>query len=89
MESFTRTQTDTLAEMVAPDRFSTGQSNRALHIKDISPHQGKLPAGVIWPVTTEEYPLFLPIPMPLVFPSPPGGRVPAPKATPFRSLAAW
>jgi D-lactate dehydrogenase (cytochrome) len=54
MESFTRPQTDALSKMVAPDRFSTGQSNRELHIKDISPHRGKLPAGIIWPVTTEE-----------------------------------
>jgi D-lactate dehydrogenase (cytochrome) len=39
---------------VASDRFSTGQSNRELHVKDISPHRGRLPAGIIWPVTTEE-----------------------------------
>ena len=40
--------------MVAPDRFSTGRSNRELHLRDISFHQGNLPAGIIWPVTTEE-----------------------------------
>ncbi len=54
MEQFTQTQIDALSKRVAPDRFSTGQSNRELHIKDISPHRGKLPAGIIWPVTTEE-----------------------------------
>lgn len=54
MQQFTQTQIDALSKMVAPDRFSTGQSNRELHIKDISPHRGELPAGIIWPVTTEE-----------------------------------
>ena len=54
MELFTQTQMEALSAFVAPDRFSTGQSNRELHIKDISPHRGKLPAGIIWPVTTEE-----------------------------------
>ena len=54
MEIFTQDQLDTLSALVAPDRFSTGQSNRELHVKDISPFRGKLPAGVIWPVSTEE-----------------------------------
>ena len=54
MDQFNQEQIDALTAFVAPDRFSTGQSNRELHIKDISPHQGKLPAGIIWPVTTEE-----------------------------------
>jgi len=54
MDQFNPQQIDALSAFVAPDRFSTGQSNRELHIKDISPHQGKLPAGIIWPVTTEE-----------------------------------
>ena len=40
--------------MVDADRFSTGQSNRALHLHDISPHHGTLPAGIIWPISTEE-----------------------------------
>jgi D-lactate dehydrogenase (cytochrome) len=40
--------------MVAPGRFSTGESNRRLHLHDISFHQGILPAGVIWPVSVEE-----------------------------------
>jgi D-lactate dehydrogenase (cytochrome) len=39
---------------VADDRFSTGTSHRELHRRDISPHEGELPAGIIWPVTTEE-----------------------------------
>ena len=54
MERFTQTQMDDLSAFVDPDRFSTGQSNRELHIKDISPHRGKLPAGIIWPMTTGE-----------------------------------
>ncbi len=54
MEQFTPIQIDTLSTLVSPDRFSTGQSNRELHIKDISPHRGKLPAGIIWPETTDE-----------------------------------
>ncbi len=54
MELFSPTQMDALSTFVDPDRFSTGRSNRELHIKDISPHRGKLPAGIIWPMTTEE-----------------------------------
>jgi D-lactate dehydrogenase (cytochrome) len=40
--------------MVGSERFSTGQSNRELHLHDISFHQGTLPAGVVWPESTEE-----------------------------------
>ncbi len=54
MDRFTQQQVDTLTAFVTPDRFSTGQSNRELHTKDISPYQSKLPAGIIWPVTTKE-----------------------------------
>lgn len=54
MEQFTPAQIDALSTLVSADRFSTGQSNRELHIKDISPYRGKLPAGIIWPETTEE-----------------------------------
>nr|MCU0539545.1 FAD-binding protein [Desulfobacterales bacterium]MCU0585859.1 FAD-binding protein [Desulfobacterales bacterium] len=54
MKEFSAAQLAALASMVAADRFSTGQSNRELHLKDISFHQGTLPAGVIWPVTTAE-----------------------------------
>ena len=54
MEKFTREQISALAALVEPDHFSTGQSNRELHRHDISPHHGTLPAGIIWPVTTEE-----------------------------------
>jgi D-lactate dehydrogenase (cytochrome) len=53
MEQFTQKQMKALSTFVAKDRFSTGQSNRELHVKDISPHRGKLPAGIIWPATTE------------------------------------
>ena len=54
MLKFTQAQITALAEMVDPERFSTGQSNRELHVHDISPHRGKLPAGIIWPQTTAE-----------------------------------
>ena len=54
MEEFTRDQIATLSNFVTADRFSVGQSNRALHRHDISAHRGTLPAGIIWPVTTEE-----------------------------------
>ncbi len=54
MREFTPAQLTALASLVAADRFSTGQSHRELHLKDISFHQGTLPAGVIWPVTTAE-----------------------------------
>lgn len=54
MKEFTREQIENLSSFVSPDRFSTGQSNRELHLHDISPHLGELPAGIIWPVTTDE-----------------------------------
>ncbi|MCP4625266.1 MAG: FAD-binding oxidoreductase [bacterium] len=54
MDEFSQEQIAALCAMVEPDRFSTGQSNRELHLHDISPHYGSLPAGIIWPVTTEE-----------------------------------
>jgi D-lactate dehydrogenase (cytochrome) len=56
MKEFTAQHIAGLSAMVAPDRFSTGPSNRELHLRDISFHQGSLPAGIIWPVTTEEVP---------------------------------
>lgn len=54
MREFTQEQIAALSSMVSPERFSVGQSNRELHVHDISPHYGELPAGVIWPITTEE-----------------------------------
>ena len=54
MKEFTQEQITTLASFVEPSRFSTGLSNRELHLHDISPHYGTLPAGIIWPVSTEE-----------------------------------
>jgi D-lactate dehydrogenase (cytochrome) len=54
MNEFTAQHIADLSALVAPDRFSTGPSNRELHLRDISFHQGTLPAGVIWPLTTEE-----------------------------------
>jgi D-lactate dehydrogenase (cytochrome) len=54
MKEFSAQQVAALSATVAPDRFSTGQSNRELHLRDISFHQGTLPAGIIWPESTEE-----------------------------------
>ena len=54
MDSLNSRQIDQLTSFVDPDRFSTGESNRQLHLHDISPHQGRLPAGIIWPKTTVE-----------------------------------
>ncbi|UCH21594.1 MAG: FAD-binding oxidoreductase [Deltaproteobacteria bacterium] len=54
MKEFSQRQIETLSSFVPPDRFSMGQSNRKLHLHDISFHQGTLPAGIIWPTTTKE-----------------------------------
>ncbi len=54
MQDLTADQITSLSSIVSPDRFSTGPSNRELHRRDISPHRGRLPAAVIWPVTTAE-----------------------------------
>ena len=54
MKEFTARHVAELSAMVAPDRFSTGQSNCELHLHDISFHQGTLPAGIIWPESTDE-----------------------------------
>lgn len=54
MEVFSKNQCKILSSFVAPNRFSTGQSNRELHLNDISAHKGKLPAGIVWPISTGE-----------------------------------
>lgn len=54
MDTFTPRLIAELSAIVDSDRFSTGQSNRELHRHDISFHEGTLPAGIIWPVTTDE-----------------------------------
>jgi FAD/FMN-containing dehydrogenase len=54
MKEFSKDQISVLAGFVDSQRFSTGQSNRELHLHDISAHRGSMPAGIIWPVTTEE-----------------------------------
>ncbi|MGD9104696.1 MAG: hypothetical protein PVF64_14270, partial [Desulfobacterales bacterium] len=43
-----------LKALVAPDRFSTGDSVLDLHAKDQSQHPPSRPEAVIWPVTREE-----------------------------------
>jgi FAD/FMN-containing dehydrogenase len=53
MKEFTQEQISDLSRFVDSQRFSTGQSNRKLHLHDISAHSGHTPAGIIWPVATE------------------------------------
>ncbi len=43
-----------LQSMVAPDRFSTGESNLDLHAKDQSHHKPSRPEAVIWPEDAAE-----------------------------------
>ena len=54
IQEFTAEQIAVVSTLVPPDRFSVGRSNRDLHRHDISPHRGCVPAGIIWPVDTEE-----------------------------------
>jgi D-lactate dehydrogenase (cytochrome) len=54
MEQLNPIQIEHFRSLLGPERFSTGESNRQLHLHDISAHQGKLPAAVAWPKTTEE-----------------------------------
>ena len=54
MREFNADQISTLSTFVDAERFSTGRSNRELHLHDISAHRGIMPAGIIWPITTEE-----------------------------------
>lgn len=54
MNEFSASQKNTLISMVSEDRFSTGISDKNSHIHDISCYYGELPAGIIWPESTEE-----------------------------------
>ncbi len=54
MNTFSDTQIKALIGMTAADRFSTGQSHRELHRRDFSHHVGQMPAGIIWPMDTDE-----------------------------------
>ena len=54
MKELTEAQIAVLTSVVGAERFSTGQSSRELHAKDVSPHPGVLPAGVVFPVSTDE-----------------------------------
>jgi D-lactate dehydrogenase (cytochrome) len=54
MKEFTQQHITALSAFVDSDRFSTGQSNRGLHQRDLSSHHGALPAGIVWPVSTQE-----------------------------------
>ena len=54
MKELSSQQIDRLTAIVDTARFSTGESNRRLHLHDISHHIGELAAAVIWPKTTEE-----------------------------------
>ena len=50
----TQTHLESLREMVAPDRFSTGESVLNLHASDESRHPPCRPEVVIWPQSTAE-----------------------------------
>ncbi len=50
----TQTHLDNLKAMVAPDRFSTGESVLNLHAKDESRHPPCRPEAVIWPQSAAE-----------------------------------
>ena len=50
----TQTHLDCLKAMVAPDRFSTGESVLNLHAKDESRHPPCRPEAVIWPQSAAE-----------------------------------
>ncbi len=54
MKHFNPAQIGHFTSILGADRFSTGESNRQLHLHDISPHQGQLPAAIAWPKSTEE-----------------------------------
>jgi D-lactate dehydrogenase (cytochrome) len=43
-----------LKSIVAPDRFSTGESNLDLHSRDQSHHEAFRPEAVIWPISGDE-----------------------------------
>lgn len=55
MRQFKSEQIAALSKLVDKDRFSTGRSNRELHLHDISAYRGMLPAAVIWPLSTGEH----------------------------------
>jgi D-lactate dehydrogenase (cytochrome) len=50
----TQTHLESLKAMVAPDRFSTGESVLDLHAKDQSQHPPSRPEAVIWPASPSE-----------------------------------
>ncbi len=54
MKELTSRQIEHFISLVDEARFSTGESNRQLHLHDISHHQGEMAAAIIWPETTEE-----------------------------------
>ncbi len=54
MNEFSVAQKNTLIGMVGENCFSTGTSDKNLHLHDISYHCGQSPAGIIWPSSTEE-----------------------------------
>ncbi|HJO62548.1 MAG TPA: hypothetical protein QF571_06940 [Desulfobacterales bacterium] len=89
MKAFSRKQIEVLSSFVESNRFSTGSSNRKLHLQDISPHRGMLPAGVVWPIRTEEVSRILAGPTSKIFQSPHGARVPAQKEILYQPVAGW
>ena len=57
--SLTQTHIGNLKAMVAPDRFSTGESVLDLHAKDESRHPPSRPEAVIWPQSPSEVSVIL------------------------------
>jgi hypothetical protein len=78
-----------LKAMVAPDRFSTGDSVLDLHAKDQSQHPPSRPEAVIWPVTRDEVAAILQYANAHRIPA--GARVPVWKAirSPFKRASFW
>jgi D-lactate dehydrogenase (cytochrome) len=49
MKEFNTNQIAALSAFVDAERFSTGRSNRELHLHDMSAQRGSMPAGIIRP----------------------------------------
>ena len=54
MLSFRDEHIQALSALAGSGDFSTGQSSRELHLRDISAHRGIMPAGVVWPRSTDQ-----------------------------------
>ncbi len=54
MQTFAYQHQEAFKAIVAPERFSVGESNLDLHRQDISPFKAPRPAGIVWPTSTQE-----------------------------------